>query len=332
MSRRTRVAVIFIDRFAEGGYRFIPLRMGRLVSSRQAGERQFFSVALQDFVCPRDSAAFNKELHNALHKKELPRLTDGDPQNRDDGYYAIEGPDIFANAGGYTLGEDAWDGTVQQLYGTKAFQASAERRPVFCRCQISEEQGRGRPLKAKIRGEEALFRVLRGRTYVADLYYKVGCDEHKHAGLEILLSVPQDIRVAGNPRVPIDANSNRQQVPFNVKRHPEYAAGSLEFSFWPLVPKEDDKPLEMAIRYEVSTPLGVYVWVPLLVVLFAACSAFKGMDFVGQASSPSAEWAEWYKCFVSWAAAHLLLLRMLAEGLQVIAVLGMVRCLGNKFL
>src|ERR1700692_619398 len=80
----TECTVIFIDRFAAGGYSYHPIRLASYVLNRDENEYIHFRVRLSRFIYPRNLDAFKKDLLQELGPLGVPSIAKGNQDSPPD--------------------------------------------------------------------------------------------------------------------------------------------------------------------------------------------------------------------------------------------------------
>ena len=333
--RGAQAAVIFIDRFAAEGYRFIPLRLAGYLDAWPDGDRHFVAVQLRDYVMARDLAAFNQKLVAALGEKGLPRRVGDGSDSTNDGEYVTEGPDPFQDTASYEFGQAAWEKIVSELYQAPIFKKADEGLPLFCRCRFRDEKAARKTAKALVSGTESCIQLTRGKGYIAELYYKIGDSAQKTAGLRIELRHDDGIIVTRPGTLAVDADSNTALIRVKPKIYAEEPTGSLEFLM--CLGDKEVPDSAISVPYEIKAKWTYLPWLIGLVVVFALCSAVKSYDLSKHLPStmlpqgtPATPPSGWYNQLMGFLAPVALPVKVVAELVQVVTVILFVRISGKK--
>ena len=162
------VLIIFVDRYSANGYTFHPLRKAKLISCRQDGVRLFFKVKLGEFTYPNNNQDFNARL---IRIGNVPHLTNNDPDNHDDGFYAIKSNDIRTGQS-MMVGDTSWDTIVTNISRTRVFAARADHESVFARLTMTTRWMRWFKKTPVINKDEIYFKVTKNESYNFSLYYR----------------------------------------------------------------------------------------------------------------------------------------------------------------
>ena len=168
----TEIVVIFIDRFASGGYFFHPIRKGTLVSISPEEPRLFFRTQLFEYLYPKDPIDFNEAIKNRLAKLGLPQLTNADPMETGDGRYAIVSDSIFIDESKFLVGNAAYTQVTGNLQNANAFSTQDEngktRQTIFVKSRILKDGKEHLPV---LRNDIAVFNIAARERYSLALSY-----------------------------------------------------------------------------------------------------------------------------------------------------------------
>lgn len=271
--------LIFIDRFAEGGYRYYPLRFAKFVMFRQESDYVFFRVQVSDYVYPRDLTIFNRDLVDALRSKGLPVLTDNDPSTAHDGFYAIQSESIFGDANLFEAGDRAWLSAVDGLASTRAYRTDNEQSPVFTRVVIKEKASTV-PVTPHLRDGVGIFVLKKGRTYDLVISYKYPRQRIDQASRSVVkINCDPNLRLLGQSFLNIDSNSNSVALSFVSVRYLEDTSGSIGLAVADPAERPNILLTGASMSYEITEPVDF--WVKILIAL-VALSAVK--DAFGKAA------------------------------------------------
>jgi hypothetical protein len=164
--RKEHAMLVFVDRYAHGGYEFRPLRLGRLKNVSLDGDRLFCDVELNDYVVVKGD--FKQWLAKEASDKNYPHLIDADPDNTNDGYYVIHVPAKLKKSSIAAGGDQAWTEHVNALANTRRFQAPTDHKFFFFRADVPRRRGGGKPFKAR----NGLFRIPSNTKFESTLSYR----------------------------------------------------------------------------------------------------------------------------------------------------------------
>lgn len=321
------VAVIFIDRFGPRGYEYMPLRLGTLVKCWTDTDQIFFRVKLTDFIAPHSPAVFSERFTDAMKGEGIPRLMAGDPLNTRDGYYAVTAPSVFSDREQYSIGDEAWQRTANDLSTKTAFKRdpAVEGRKdhvLFTRATLRKMDS-DKPLQpTALVDDEAEFRVERGTGYTLDLRYMNPAQKADPAAPALLALVkPSDtVKVQQNSPIRIDSYTNTTSIIFSPKRYAEDDHASLGLDYqWAI---KQDIPILVAdaqLHARLREPIRFWAKTVAASALFVVGGALLAMTF-----SPGEA--------VSWSTVirKVTPLRVVGAAMQAAALFFLARVVGKK--
>jgi hypothetical protein len=280
LSRGTDCVVTFIDRFAATGYSYHPLRRGKYLSYREAGGSVYFRIQLETFLYPRDFVAFGQHLRQALVPMGLPQLTGGDPENTNDGAYAILADSIFGQVSECLWGDEAWAAAVENLSDMRAFATNAEQSPVFIKVDVFPQSRSPKRISPIIRDDASVYKLKRNKRYELSVTYRFPrqrLDQGAKARAEINLG--DNIRLLGNTSIDIDSYTNSLLKPFISARETEDTSGSISLAA--LDGPSQPKLLmpDSSVFYNIGDSAAFWLQIVVAGLLFSVAGAFIGLDF-----------------------------------------------------
>lgn len=150
--------ICYVDRYSTGGYTYYPMRAGRIQSIERVNNRVYYLIELQNHCHCEDPRSFTRRLEFAA--PEAPRLTNGDPDNKNDGIYCVPGPELAEHL---SQSEKSWATVLDQLYSTKAFSGDV---PSFFLARVQQDS----PFAPQ--GDSHGLSLHANKNYRLDLYYK----------------------------------------------------------------------------------------------------------------------------------------------------------------
>ena len=158
--------LVFVDRYFKGSYRYVPLRTAVLRECRQNGGRLYFIVELKEYLRMEEDK-FAEWLESRTSNANFPRLTADDPENGDDGYYAIE-TTSGATFRGFETGDQVWSRTVKRLSLSQRFLQPPSTKYIFLKSDISYPWGNR---AAQLQAKTGQFRVDRNQAFTLRISY-----------------------------------------------------------------------------------------------------------------------------------------------------------------
>jgi len=220
--------IVAIDRFATNGYVYHPIRKGLIKSCYQDGDRLIFNVELKEYIYPINNTAFNQDLITSF--PDLPRLTNNDPQSRNDGHYAVTGSDLIGDSGKFKIGVPAWDNMTDQLAATSTYSAKANDETVFTRLSLDLS-----PTIIKSETDDrinfsSLYKLRKGKTYKVAFSFKYP-GQQGNASVMLNLSGKDSLRIETGDTIELNTRSDYREIKFTPKRFADEKTETLRFSF-----------------------------------------------------------------------------------------------------
>jgi len=321
--RGTDVAVVFIDRFSGQDYRYYPIRLGKLVACKEDGDQMFFFVKLESFLWSHAPDATSQRLRQHLDMLGIPRLTRGNPEETNDGHYAVIGESLFKDKDLFKWGDDAWEPAAKALSAMPAFTPSQEQPEfiVFARAQLLNSNGTRRQKPRVTRQGTDYFRLARGIDYVLHLRYMYPPQRTDPAN-EATLAVNASDSIRRLPESPVRINSFIETVTqrLAVKRFTEDAHASIDFHF-----SRDRAPgllgSDASLQIQVVDARRFWLATFVAVVFFVIGGALTAMNVpAGQEAT--------LKTFV----AQLTTWKVIGAGIQAAMLFVLARLIGKKIL
>jgi hypothetical protein len=270
--------VIFIDRYAEGGYRYHPLRKGKLLGHRVEADYLYLKVELLEFIYPRNLQQFNGSLFGQLSNHGMPRLTDEKPENPHDGYYAIQSDSIFGHFEDFKTKDDAWSSAVTDLASTRALRTDDDQWPVFLKAAIQNRKDTS-SLTPIVQNQTASFQLTKDEVFQLVLTYRFPrqwVDNATQCRVDVKLG--ENIRALGGSSLTVDSASNSALISFTTRRYAEDNRGNIDLE----APSQTKPQILVPDAYiEYSLKEGTGFWIQIIVALafYAIAGALIGVDF-----------------------------------------------------
>jgi hypothetical protein len=213
----TECVVIFIDRYAKGGYEYHPLRKARFLRHRVVADYLYLKVELLDFIYPQNLQQFQESL--LAQVKGMPCLTNGEPEYQHDGYYAIESDSVFGHLDDFKRNDDAWTSAVTALSATRAMRTDDEQWPIFLKVAIHPRKDRT-SLAPITQDQTPLFQLTKDRVFELVLTYKFPQQRRNNTSqCRIDVRLGENIRALGASSFMVDSVSNSAIVSFTTRRY-----------------------------------------------------------------------------------------------------------------
>lgn len=318
MKKDEPVAIIFIDRYHEGGYVYHPLRLGNLVACYEADARFYFKIQFKEYIYPIDQDSFHKNIIRSLGQYGIPKLTGNDPDHVDDGNYAIIAGSIFDH-NDYYSGDDAWQNIIRNLKDTSVFTDSEEKKHIYLKYQVcTTKQSLINP---KLRGDQAVFNLIRGERYELKTTYRFPFQNQDSQKLaKLVVDYSENIHLLGSKEINIDSPSNTVRIPFLVKKNIEFKEARFVFKYGTTLENEEIIAANVPILISIKESTGFWWLIAFLLFLYTGTSVYIGTDFstVSPLSLKNIFIHLWPKCLASF--------------IQAIVLFFLFRIVGKKFL
>ncbi|MEL6330460.1 MAG: hypothetical protein AAFR38_12455 [Planctomycetota bacterium] len=324
------VTIVYIDRWADGGYRFIPLRHGDLQACDHDGSMVHFRVRLLDYVeQPEDDAAFQAAFAACISALDGPRLVDGDPLNDQDGNYALIAqapPALVRSAAREDLG---WDRTVLAVQQTKAYASHLIGYPVFTRLAIVADDDQTIAVRSRGPALVASADLVRGHRHSVEVSFRHPAYASIRGRSPVLeFETTENIRILGARSLALDAPANREFISFAFNKFSEDSEGALWLRGSMCDEDQDDRRLLVAslpVIFRAVDEPGLVPKVVAIAATFAIGLALLGLsrELAKVSLHQGLAWGDW------WPTTALTFLGVLLQG---VAALWAVRVVGRKFL
>ena len=317
LPKGTDAAVIFIDRYTATGYKYYPIRRCRLVSCARHEGRLFFTLALDDFCWPHTPDVFSHRFFAQLSNAGIPRLTNNNPENVNDGNYAVLGPSAFDDPQLFLAGDVAWETMTSALSTTRALGSTDHEHVLFARVQL-RKSGSSEPLSPSLSSDDvAHYPIGRGRSCALHLNYRFPAQDLPAPGrASVVLRPSQNIFPLASNTVRVDSIADHALISLTGRKYAEDNYGVLDFDY-PAAGGSTTTVIspDASIRFDVNDSWQFWIVLVIVIALFAAGSLLLGMK------APDS-WAEVKKQFSWWLA--------LGAFLHAVALFVITRWVGKK--
>lgn len=202
--------ICYVDRYAEGGYRFYPFRRGKIKSISRTQGRVYYDVELGQHCHAPSPDDFTRSFYASVDSG--PRLVESNPESSDDGIYCIEGPDL---ADQVRCTGDSWAHSIDQIYETFAFRFGA---PAFFLVEIT--RGRKAPPS-----DELGLKLKANTQYTITVLHRLANERDVASNRKISIRIGNEI----NHEFPVESRSDRIHVPISLPPTP-HTTGSISIS------------------------------------------------------------------------------------------------------
>jgi hypothetical protein len=204
---KSACTICYVDRYADGGYRFYPFRSGKISSISRTQGRIYYEVELGQHCHAPSPEEFTKAFYANVDSG--PRLVESNPESSEDGVYCVKGPDL---ADLVRCTEDSWSHAIDQIYGTFAFRFGA---PAFFLAEVTRRR--------KAPPSDELGLRLRANTqYRITILYRLDSEPAVSSNRKILIRAGNEI----NHEYPVDSRTDRIQMPVSLPPTP-FTTGTI---------------------------------------------------------------------------------------------------------
>lgn len=299
LERGTPAVVIFADRFGDEGYRYYPLRRATTVLQDKHNDYLFFRVNLGEFIYPIDIDSFQNNITSYLHPHGILSLTEEEPKNPNDGWYAVTGKNIFAQKDNFYTGSSAWSECVESIKYCKSFNSDfhssgGDNRSefIFIRCDIVNNSGNN--IAAELDGRRTVYSLTRGEEYELRLSYRYPSqDENTSRTASIDVNVGENLKSLSGSTVKIDSASNTPFYPFTTKKYVEENIDSISFRFYSKNDEVDVYGPDQKLQFKIKESTSFWVQLAAALLIFSISGVYIGADLSNVNSAYSAITTLW---------------------------------------
>ncbi len=271
--------IIYVDRFASGGYGYIPLRLGTVLATYEDSGMVFISLKLGKFLSVKDFSIFKDNLIKVA--SELPKLTDSNPKATNDGFYAIHSENIVFGEN-FIFGETAWGRTVDALHVTKDFEATETSNTIFIRSDIYKGSTlEGEVVSPILQNKVSRIPLNRGSLYELRLSYRYPNQLRDPAALcQVEVKSGENCIIATETTIPIDTHTNTIRIPFASKKYCEDNDCTITFSYTANDVKVTNLSVpSVGLSLRINEPASYWLQVIVALIIFAFSGVFLGIDY-----------------------------------------------------
>ncbi|NVM64177.1 hypothetical protein FHW88_002505 [Mucilaginibacter sp. SG538B] len=276
--KNEKAVIIAVDRFYVAGYSYHPVREGILKGCYQDGNRLLFMVELGNYIYPKDNNNFTNELINNFPFR--PKLTNGNPESTNDGFYAFAGKDIIGDSGKFIYGVEAWEKVTDQLASTHTYVAKQGDETVFARIEMDVSPAIQNSGTADQPIYKSYYKLVKGTTYTIDFSFKYP-GQKGNATVETILKGKDSLRFDSNDRIELTTRSDYRIIKFTPKRYTDEKTENLGFVFSRITTSLPFNFNSPRINMDLKLEDGSYFWlqVVLTTLLWVICTLLVGLDY-----------------------------------------------------
>ncbi len=287
--------IIFINRFGsdiDGNtiYEYYPIRNAKFLSYREEGQQLYIMVKLLDYIFPTDIDSFNQELVNELSPKNLPKLTNSNPFEENDGHYAINTNNIFADKSKFIVGDIAWDNCVAKISNTEKLKSSVDNQVIFARSRLCKH-GRTEKIVNPTITNNPWYQTFFGRINNGEAFYKLVKNNKYNLWINYVYPIQEqdttmtaniNIEFVGNitplssQELPIDSRASRIVFSFVANEPMEGRAGKLACTCLSKIASTEIIAPKRDFSFQIGHSGGHLFALIISALLFILCSTFIG--------------------------------------------------------
>lgn len=289
--------ITFINRFGKDrdnndAYEYYPIRKAIFLSCREESEQLYIRVQLLDFIYPNDIHLFTKQFIEKLSPLNLPKLTNNNPEEVNDGYYAIYSDSVLNDKSKFMFGDSAWVNCVNAISKTKPLISSIGNQFVFAKAELREHAQKEKVIHPHISNNPWYMRLLR-TVNDGDVFYKVTKnhrydfhvnyvyplqEQDSNATAKMEVEVSDNIVPLGNQVLPISSRASRITFPFTFKEPIQYIVGRIGFAFFSDTASSNVVAPKRSMSFQICYSKGYWLAVIVAILLFVISGILIGID------------------------------------------------------
>lgn len=277
LGRGTEVAVIYVDR-KPTGYDYYPLRLGKFLTYRPEDGYLYITMEQGNFVYPKDPAGFKTKLVTAL--PTLPKLTNGDVNNTNDGHYAlVSDHNVFLTPKEFTSREDAWKAAVEGISRTDKFKSTPTEHIVFVKGTVLEDGETPQEVEPENENDAAIFIFNPKKTYLLRLSYRFPIqNENKSITGKASIQIDETLRTLDETTVDINSFVNSFDIALKTKKHSKEHDGRIKLQWASTTTGATLIGPTGELRTKIRDGTLFWIQLMLLIIGAATCSVIVGAD------------------------------------------------------
>lgn len=276
----SEVVITYIDRFYEEDnvkkYFYHPIRRGKLLKCEEIGGKLFFTVILGDFIYPHNPVEISNKFGNSLNY--LPKLTNNNPEETNDGSYALVENDITNESQSFYTGEKAWDHITDSFKNLEAFKIKENAETIFVRGELYKANKSENIIKPIINNDEVYYEIIKAQKYRFKMFYKYPnqYDENK-AKLEIKSG--SNLKILSNDIISIDNYTNFEFFNLSTIRYVEVYYDKIDLLFKPSAEKYENllAPNE-SLTFKLKESQNFWFQIILAIIVFSVSGLLIATD------------------------------------------------------
>jgi len=288
------VFITFVDRFAEGGYRYLPVRHGKFLAALNDSGKVQITICFGIWPVLKAPSAFNQWAIQTLVPLGAPRLVEK-PSNENDGAYVLSGSAVDSQL--FEPSGDGWQAVVERLSEVEVLKTSDSQTVIFARLDVLEVNTNTTaqwdpisslriPKKPSRYVRKPMLRLKRSSSYRARVNYFFPLQRaNQQAEVPYSLTLSAGLEPGAPLLGSVAALSRAQEFDFKIASLTQRSRESIQLQFGPAPPdlKGLVAPhLELPIEPQVSAAL--LFWIVVIGLLWIA-----GSGIAAQAAETTGE-------------------------------------------
>lgn len=280
----TDVAVVFVDRWGEGGYMYHPVRLGELQAIERDSDQVFVKVQMGNFVYPKDISAFQSSFRNTLGAENIPHLTNGNPENEQDGNYVAIAESLFPETADCLRYDEALVASTNALSSMKAFKSSGGRQYVFANIRLYKHGSPKDLVTPDMKGDSAFYKLKRNQQYDLKITYRYPIQKTDQSQTaHLMVELDETAKAISAQEISIDSLSNSTVFTFATKKHPQENEGCINFSYRadPTGQTQGDKKIfgpDRTLAFRIVETNKFWVMSILAILTYMLCNLIIGIN------------------------------------------------------
>lgn len=195
--RGKHCTICYVDRFADGGYKFFPFRMGTVKKISRSHGRVYYEIELGDHCHSESPDDFTSRFYSKID--DAPTLVVGAPESNEDGIYCVSGSS-FSDL--VKTEQDSWSKAVDQILETKCFSGAV---PAFFLTEVIGDSG-------SVKADNLGLKLKADTDYTITVTYNVRESPDPNVIRKINVRIGDDV----NHEIVIGSKSDRFHVPIKL--------------------------------------------------------------------------------------------------------------------
>jgi hypothetical protein len=275
------ITISFIDRCATSpngtpSYKYYPIRRARFIRGMKDNDRYYILLQLLEYIFPAEVQTTSDSIANSL--QGVAKLTNGNPLEKNDGYYFLHANNIFGDLK-FEQGNSAWSKSVATIANSRLFTSTPNNRYIFARAEIHEYENENKTLNGKIgRNIRAYSRISKQKTYSLAITYDFPFLIQNHVTDTYLkMEASDNIYTLSNQKVELNSHSNRTEFNFEPKSDCADKNSNFKPTFYSTTAGVQIVAPDANLPLSIKESKSFWVQVILALLIFGLSSLFKDL-------------------------------------------------------